>query len=90
MIDHGQLFQASWAALQVGAEGATAYVDDLNRMRAVLDVAPQGFPWWTAALSGVLLLFWFAGLAAGWIYLNRRARRPPASASAATAPSLTA
>ncbi len=90
MIDQADLLQASWAALQASAEGVAAYADDLHRMRAVLGVAPQGFPWGTAAVAGVLLLFWFAGLAAGWIYLNRRARRPQASTPAAMPPSLTA
>ena len=90
MIEHGQLLQASWAVLQASTDGVTAYADDLSRMRAVLGVAPQGFPWWTAALCVVLLLVWFAGLAAGWTYLNRRARRLQASVPAAMEPSITA
>jgi|SRR5581483_2320452 len=74
MIDHGQLFAMSAAALQANAQGVAAYVDDLGRMRAVLGVAPQGFPWWTVSFLAVLLLLWCAGLAAAWRYLSRRAK----------------
>jgi hypothetical protein len=51
------------------------YMDDMDRIRAVLSAAPQTISWWTMPLLALIVLSWFAALAAGWIYLNRRVRR---------------
>jgi hypothetical protein len=83
MIDQASLFQLSRVLARAGIDGTAAYIDDLHRLHAILGSAPQGFPWWTAALLSLLLLGWLAGLAWGWVYLNRRALRQAAPAAGA-------
>lgn len=84
MIDHHPLFQSGRILAHAGIDGTAAYIEDMQRMHAVLGSAPLSFPWGTAALLSLLLLGWFAALAWGWIYLNRRALRQPPPAPDAT------
>ena len=69
------------AAAVAGADGLQGYVEDMDRMRAVLSSSPPPFPWETVVLLTLVALAWFAALAAG-IYWHRRALRLRASASA--------
>jgi len=79
MIDSTQLLQLPHLALRASAAGVQTYMDDMDRMRTVLSAAPQAVSWWTFALLALIVLSWFAALTAGWIYLNRRVRRPAAA-----------
>jgi hypothetical protein len=72
------------AAMSVG--GMQAYLDDMGRMRAILDTTPAPFSWWTAVLLLLSVVAWLTMLTAGWIYLNRRLRRPSASSSRSRTP----
>ena len=84
MIGSATLLQFPQAALRASAAGVQTYMDDMDRMRTVLSTAPQAPSWWIFALLALIVLFWFAALTAGWIYLNRRVRRPAAAPQAET------
>jgi len=64
------------AAALSSTGSAQQYAHDMDRMRSVLSAAPQQFPWGTASLLVLALLAWLAVLSLGWMYLNRRMRRP--------------
>ena len=80
------LIQLPQAALRADSGGVQAYLDDLERMRAVLRASPQDFSWWTIVLLLLIVAIWLAALTAGWIYLNRRLHRPRDSGASLPVP----
>ena len=63
------------AAALSSTGSAQQYAHDMDRMRSVLNTAPQHFPWSTALLLVLIVAVWFGMLTAVWVYLNRRRRR---------------
>ena len=64
--------QLAYVTALTGSGGVKTYVEDMNRISAVLQTAPPAFSWWTAVLLVLILLAWCAALTTAWMYLNRR------------------